>query len=99
MDAVSNIFNSKIVGVLFAVAFGSWAFVLNSVSDKVLEAQNDTRHEVIMLKAQVADLRGSLVAIQVKQAEDITYIRERQNAVLQRLDKVERSHDQEQKSH
>jgi hypothetical protein len=88
-DAIANIFSSKVVGGLFALAFGAWAFALNSMSDKVLQAQADTRNEVILLKSQVAELRGSLVAIQLKQAEDLTLVRERQNGVLVRLERLE----------
>ena len=87
--ALANIFSSKLVGVLFAAAFGAWAFVLNSVSDRVIETQEATRDEVILLKTQIAELRGSLVQVQINQAKDLTEIRERQNAVLKRLDNIE----------
>ena len=92
-DAIQSIFTSKLVGVLFACSFGAWALVLQSVSGRVIDSQDATRSEVILLKSQIADLRSSIVDIQLTQAREITSLRERQNGVLKRLDQIDEFHD------
>jgi len=41
-DAIAGIFTSKLVGILFAIAFGSWSWTLNSLKNDVLTSVSET---------------------------------------------------------
>jgi hypothetical protein len=52
-NAVAGIFTSKLVGGLFALAFGAWAVVLGTVKDDVIEGQLQIQKDLAQIKADV----------------------------------------------
>lgn len=85
-SALENIFTSKVVGGLFAVAFASWAFVLQSLGNQWLEEQKEVRLEIALLKTQMAEHR--LFA-----AETGAKFAERQESLIRWVDEHNRHHE------
>lgn len=85
-SALENIFTSKVVGGLFAVAFASWAFVIQSLGNQWLDEQKEMRMEIGLLKTQMAEHR--LFA-----AESGTKFAERQEAMSRWIQNHESHHE------
>lgn len=84
-SALENIFTSKVVGGLFAVAFASWAFVLQSLGNQWLEEQKEVRVEIAALKTQMAEHR-------LYAAETGTKFAERQETLIEWVKNHEAHH-------
>jgi len=54
--ALDNIFTSRVVGALFALAFGAWGIALNSVADRFLTSQDQARAVLKLLLLAVRKL-------------------------------------------
>lgn len=52
--SIAGIFTSKLVGGLFALAFGAWAVVLGTVKNDVLEGQAQIQRDIAQVKADVS---------------------------------------------
>ena len=85
-NALENIFTSKVVSGLFAIAFASWAFVLQSLGNQWLDEQKEMRMEISLLKTQMAEHR--LFA-----AESGTKFSERQEAMIKWITAHENHHE------
>ena len=51
---IAGIFTSRLVGGLFAVAFGAWAIVLGSVKSDIVNTQTAIQRDIAELKNSVA---------------------------------------------
>jgi len=77
-----NIFTDKTVGIAFAAAFALWAWMLNSMSDKILQSQEETQRKLLSIEQQ-------MVADRITTAANHTEFREQIRQNTRRVDKIE----------
>lgn len=86
---IPNLFTEKTVGIAFAAAFALWAWMLNNLAERVENGVADVIKEQAMIKTEISALRADMNAQRLRDLREIVCIRERQNQVLLRLQKVD----------
>lgn len=82
---IAGVFSSRIVGGLFALAFGAWAIVLGSIKSDIIQNQTEMQKELVDIKAEV--VRHQVFSAQ-KTAEFDANIRD----YNRRIESLERTH-------
>ena len=82
---IAGIFTSKVVGGLFALAFGAWAIILGSVKDDVVSTQ-------AAIQKDIAELKNSVAAHAIYSAEKTAIFEANHREMERRVAAIESRH-------
>jgi hypothetical protein len=83
-----NIFTEKVVGLAFAIAFGSWSYNLYGLKETMINAAASIQQQQEELKQEVQKVEVQHANDKLQAMADMITVRERQIAILARLDKA-----------
>ena len=85
--SILNIFTDKTVGIAFAAAFALWAWMLNEMSDKILESQKEVQQKLLAIEAQMTSDRITNAQVHAEFREQIRHNTRRMDQQEERLEK------------